>query len=826
MANSKPNYKMLPIGTPGKPWPTVLRQEVDGVIRFANGVISTDSKPLMLLSTRKFSDVMVDLYRNMPVPGMLPAFKKLVENPLVYLESGPGLGKSFLAVLVGKVMHDKGAVEYDAGGKNMQSLLFETVFDSRKSKDLEDRINKALENNEMTEMSLHALRSLKTKPVDEAESLLSEEDEKKIFDWEGLRESGIDPENIRQVMNDVKAYQEWNGSLNVGFEDKAGKLIQAAMEGRPLNIDEFPRRKPGTEAPLQRVWEVINGDIQELEIPLGNLGTFTLRYGDIPKVIMSGNKPKDGIDVHPISDSLESRLVKAEIPDFTVNDWQHRIDQIMTGVPINTLAKMAKGEYVGDDDKNMSWVLEDGDGFTDSLLALRGYNNTAIPHIQTVLLENWDLTIEISMALAQGYKDSAEILDPDSAVLQKPDLATVLDEVDQPGDAAAKLTPRQTIHHLKSAIRIAIEEKPAEQSDGLDFTQFDEPILAPSAERPEEFFGGRLKDVIMEWICDTCGVTTEKIKRPELYTQLKEIWTNAGILGDKSLLDKLNLSSNDIAQETPSEEIAAATGIINALIKSKYPDSDDIGTEEVRPFIEGLKIRDRELVLDENGVATTSNIIASAENIAEEGLGRSEVQIKIPVEGDDIGAIEKDYTPEKLVSEERILSSLALKPLRKETIKTICALTDKDGSVESEIASADSTTGIAATTILCQGDGRSKVHFLMNLEDEKILVVRTYGSVNSELQKALENSGITYVSQDDKKAEADIEAWIDENITEDHDPIIRAFQLRNAVERITEEPESLDSDDLNLAELISGKDKSVSDKPVILSNMQESLRAK
>src|SRR5271156_5230536 len=113
-------YKPLPIGTRARPWPTRQRGEENGVRTFGMGVIQSDTDPLWLHSAREYKHVLPELMRNMPVPGMLDAFEAIIHNPLVYLESDPAYGKSYLANLIGNAMHPQGAVIYDAGGKNME----------------------------------------------------------------------------------------------------------------------------------------------------------------------------------------------------------------------------------------------------------------------------------------------------------------------------------------------------------------------------------------------------------------------------------------------------------------------------------------------------------------------------------------------------------------------------------------------------------------------------------------------------------------------------------------------------------------------------------
>ncbi len=232
-------YKPLPIGTRQRPWPTRQRGEENGVRTFGMGVIQSDVDPLWLYSARDYKHVLPELMRKMPVPGMFDAFETILNNPLVYLESDPGFGKSYLADLIGNAMHPEGAIIYDAGGKNLESLLFETIFDSNANSDLMDRINSALRDGTITAPSLKALRELKVTTVDSSglkrkQPLLSEEGKKRLFDWKGLENSSISRKEIDDVLSSVQKYQEWNGGLRIGFKDVDGALIVSVnAENKP-----------------------------------------------------------------------------------------------------------------------------------------------------------------------------------------------------------------------------------------------------------------------------------------------------------------------------------------------------------------------------------------------------------------------------------------------------------------------------------------------------------------------------------------------------------------------------------------------------------------
>lgn len=772
-------YKPLPIGTRNRPWPTRQRGEDGGVRTFGMGVIQSDTDPLWLHSAREYKHVLPELMRNMPVPGMLDAFEAILHNPLVYLESDPAYGKSYLANLIGNAMHSEGAVIYDAGGKNMESLLFETVFDSNANSDLIDRINSALRDNTLTAPSLKALRELKGK---DEKPLLSEEGGKRVFDWKGLETSTITRKEIDDVLSSVQKYQEWNGGLRIGFKDVDGALIRAAKEHRPLVIDEFSRRKVGSEAALQQVWQVINGEINQLTIPLGNLGEFTLRHGDIPKVIMTSNKPKDGADVHPISDSLESRLVKKEIPAFTEEDWAHRISQVLTGVPITTLARLEKGQMLhGANPEDAQWEVADHNKFRRNLESIRHANETAVPRLQTKLLDHWQDVIAVSQALGRAYHESAALLDPESPVLQQSDMSGIRFEVDKPGDKAQKLTPRTALRSLRQAIQRMPESVPATETKGADFSNWDMPNITPSKEPVEARMGDRLKSVVEHWIDDVAGVTPDGAKRPKLYAQLRKVWEEAGVIGPNSVLDKFNIKST--AVEATTDEVRQAQAVINSYLKSKYPDFGGVSVQQVEVFLKGLhdvppkflgdeKIEAHVLTSDANSIA--DGAFTDAVTVA----SRTEDQTKPG--GTDFSEFLAQHPAAKLVDQDKAISTLALPYVGKELLQAISKT--PDGTNPNPAASYSGNAPCVITTTIVKGsdkgaDAYAKLHVVHNKQTGKSLVI-AFTKPAVEMGR---DSSVTVVHAKDRDATQRVRAWLGANSAENIDDLRAAFEERNAV---------------------------------------------
>jgi Ankyrin repeats (3 copies) len=803
-------YKPHPLGTRNHPWPTRKRGEENGVRTFGLGVIQSDADPLWLHSAREYKHVLPELLRNMPVPGMLDAFEAILHNPLVYLESDPAYGKSYLANLIGNAMHPEGAVIYDASsnGGNLESLKFQTVFDSNANSDLMDRINSALRGGSLTSPSLKALRELKDK---DGKALLSEEGSKRVFDWKGLEDSGITRKEIDDVLSSVQKYQEWNGGLRIGFKDVDGALIRAAKEHRPLVIDEFSRRKLGSEGALQRIWQCIAGEagFEEVTVDCGNLGDFTLRYGDIPKVIMTANKAKDGAGVLELPDSVASRFVVKEIPAFTEEDWAHRISQVLTGVPITTLARLEKGRMLeGPNPEDAKWEIADHNKFRHNLESVRHANEVVVPRLQTKLLDHWQDVIAVSQALGRAYNESAALLDPESPVLQQSDMAGIRFEVDKPGDKAQKLTPRTALRSLKQAIQRMAESVPATQTQGADFSNWDMPNITPSKEPIEAKMGDRLRTLVEHWIDDVAGVTPDGARRPKLYAQLRKVWEEAGVIGADSVLDRLNIKSTAIAATT--DEVRQAQAVINNYLKAKYPKFEGVSVQQVELFLKGLQNVPPKSLGEEKvqvaALASNPDLIQNGEftqpiAVVTESLINSEVA--------DLKKFLDQHSPETLVDQDKAISTLALPYIGKNLMQAIAKFNGKSeqevqqavaendelkeayqkalpvifegSSFKSALFYSSSSPCVITTTIARNSDNGThayaKLHVVHNKQTGKSLVV-AFAKPTVEMGS---DSSVTVVYAKDRDATKRVKLWLSANAQGTSDELREAFEERNAV---------------------------------------------
>ncbi len=788
-------YEPLPIGTPGRPWPTPKHGEPNGL-----GVIQSDTDPLWLHSAREYAYVLPELLSNMPVPGMLEVFEAILHNPLVYVESDPAYGKTRTAIEIGNAMHAQGAVIHDAGsnGGNLESLLYATQFDADSSKDLVDRINNALRDGTLSEDSL-ALKALRELKVDD-KPLLHEEGDKKVFDWNGLAHSDISRKEIDDVLSSVQKYQEWNGGLRIGFKDVEGALIKAAKEHRPLIIDELPRMKPGTENGLQRIWQTIAGapGYEEITIPLGDLGDFTLHYGDIPKVIATGNKPKDGAGVSALPDSMRDRFVEKKVYSYSKEDWAHAISQDLTGVPITTLARLEKGrmrqvDANGDPEpdsvpedkfKEKIWEVADKDKFRRNLESIRHANEVAVPPLQTKLLDHWQDVVAVSRALGRACSESAALLDPDSDVLKQQDMGRIRFEVDRPGDKPKKLTRRTINTLLIQAVSGNMPEKDSE-TQGADFTDWDMPRISPSKEPKEARLGERIKTLVKDWINETAGVSPDgqTINRPQLYQQLLNVWEEAGVIGADSVLDRLNIKNTEV--EVTTDEVKQAHAVINNYLQAKYPGFEGVSVNQVELFLKGLrdvppKFLGEEKVEAHVITSSSQHITVGAFTDAVAVASRTVDQSKPG--GADFADFLKQHPATTLVDQDKAITTLALPYVSKELLQAISKAPDGASASASPAASYANDADVVMTTTIAKDSSNgtaayAKLHVVHNKKTGKSLVV----AFNKPTVKLGDDSSVTVVDAGRRGAKNQVKKWLDANVNGSSNELRAAFEERNAV---------------------------------------------
>ena len=832
MVSEKNN--MIPIGVPGAPWPTMIRHEKKTgnqvATTFELGVMEDPDNPMILPSGRPYPEVMGEFYRNMPVPSMLPALEFVVsraspenKNRIANLVSDPGTGKSFLAVSVGIARDARGPIITDAGGKNLEYLLFETVFDVEESKPLTKAIDEALSNNKLDQLCVDALRQNFGKHF-------SEEDGRICVDWRGLvADPEIGTEKIRETLELIRSVEGWDAKkLGIGFKTKKGPLVVAHEEGRDLVIDELNKCKPGSETPLQIVWQVLNGEIAEHTVTLGSNGTFTFKKGQGGLVICTGNLPKDGIGTHLISESFDRRVPGYRIPNFDEQDWQHRICQKMTGLPISTLHRMQKGKWQTVDGEQ-KWVIDNPEGFTKLLLTLRTLGQSEeqkrnVPDWQMSMIANWQGVLDASERLAGFYFSWSQLVDPESAVLKSGNMSSILMEVDSPENPTSKITPSTMIRNIEDAIEIKPMVKEVNRSGGFDFSRnWNEPLKLNELEKePAEVkFGDRLSQQIM----DEVYRTSAQVGKKQLYAQLRNEAENAGLLGDNPPISAfLNVDPTKVQGSTAQAK--RIQGILTDYLRSEYPDMElSSSDEDVLPLrqVQDTMANLAEEKQQEISPLTTVLYVPNADlNTVEESLFKKVTADNLdPNETLEQSRIR--HPADSLISRGSALTALAMPTSGILNIKALFNKALTNGAPPSDEATAiaqnQSPSEVAMTTVICrngkEGEAKyTKLHVLYAGKIGRTLIVGD-GNISNDLRSQLKRNGVTYVDQNNPSSETTVNSEIRSMLDTGQEAVVHeAFLMRNQL------GPGVDEKSVSLAQLMVKPEQTRSTIPNFISSVE------
>ncbi len=534
-----------PLGTRGRPYPMTARgEDVDEktgevTAKYHLGVIENDQNTLELTSERDYADVIGRAYREMVTPSMLPMFKAALEarrfdnkNRGKFYVGAPGIGKTYMSELIARMRSKNGAIKVDCGGKNLNDLLFEMVLDisADKGRVLLSEINRRFESGRINPLSRAQLEA-------EFSFAMVGDAPNRSIDWDKVAEVQQDTSNgsaaksideVRSELQRRKAIIERIASMegldasnSLGLRVQEGWLIKAFKEGRELVLDEYNKSKEGTDDRLQTVLQFIAGEIDEctVESPFKEKGdvatqTYTFRRREMKAgffVTLTGNELDDGSTTRSLNASVYSRLNPEIVPNPTEQDWQHRLCQILTGVPISTLYRAGEGQW-----------RHDKEGFTRFLMNVRKTGLSAqeqqnIPAVQFALIRNWEKLLEATGRLSTFYYNWSQLVNPNSdAVGRSPELSL---EVSEEYYKKMAVDFRKVIRHVETAMFVSPTVITAEQSHG--FADLDDWSRAPTTrtgyrEDPQINFGTRY----VEGLLNLIYATTEALGKRKLYEKL------------------------------------------------------------------------------------------------------------------------------------------------------------------------------------------------------------------------------------------------------------------------------------------------------------------
>lgn len=846
-----------PLGTARRPFPMrYAEQTVDAQGRKAYmqrlGALRNDAAPLMVYSDRSYAEVIGMMLREMPTPGMLPMLADALsqrrpgnKRVLQYFEGAPGTGKTFMSEMIARARSKQGAIKIDCGKKNLGELLFETVLDFGKDRRFYDEFDKRLQHYNEADSDEARARIFHPHSVAILRSHLGdalvEENGKLAIDWGRTHEGPVDADGNRldsreavKVVNDgliAVAQKEGFGHMAgnaLGMATQEGPLIRAWKEGRELVLDEFNRGKEGTTASLHTVLQFLAGEIDQVTVEntLKEKGeeigqTFTFRREDQKLgffVTATGNSEEDGSDVNELAGSVSSRIVPKFIPVATEEDWQHRICQIMTGLPVSTLYRASEEDW-----------RKNPDGFRQKLLEWRTLGLSKeqaanVPAMQMKLLQRWEDVVEATEKLAKFYYSWSQVVNPDSPLHSTGSLAQLMEEIDERYNSKIGVDFRKIILHINEALEQRPVATGAEMSQGVDLDDWStEPVVTEGVEEDVSLhFGSRLVNVILNHL----NATTIELGKRKLHQQLMKLAEDCGLAMPGLHEGRANNRRN-----------------VGALLDDNPYASDvpDIKAELLRNMLcDYLREKDARLTADNNDIMSVRNVRAAIEameslasvsvpDIGEEHEDAPDEDDVAPlaVFNDDLETLQKapllaagavDSVPDKdgkaaatpkvaaLLPQEQLLYSIAVPALRKGNLRAIwsralsrsglvvpAAETGLGDSVA--IAENRSQSGLAVTTVVVSNDNGKKaravpLHIIWNETQERMMIVGE-GKLPQKVATAFGHTRVQYIDRTDSDAAhkatgalALVAGGNDEKVRE---RLKTAFLMRNMLDDLAEQ---------------------------------------
>ena len=759
-------------------------------------------KPLIVSSDRTLDEVEGTLLRDTPTPDMLPMFFNVMSavhprnaRRAMMLIGAPGAGKTFLGEMVGRVMSDAGPITIDCTGLNLNELFYETVLDFNSNQNFYKSIDaKLAQYNEATgnpEAQERALNSASIEALREGlgEAFHEDKDGHVSIDWKevkrGHREDPNDPESAfltsAECSARAKSALEWvgkmegleGGSNTLGMSTQEGPAWQAYKEGRVLVLDEMNRAKKGTHGVIHGWMQFVIGekDHYTFRNPMQEKGdesakSMTFRKSEMGAghfVFMTGNTVQDSDEVFELPEALSSRIVEERVPDATELSWQHRICQILTGVPISTHFQAQRDRWSKDPEGFGKFVME---------ARLLGEKKD-VPDFQLDMLRRWDEVLQASENLAKFFFHAAEIVNPDSDKYKLvKDLNQLLDEIDESFKKETSVDFRKISYFLNRAFMPKPVVRPPDDEQGARITpllsSFDMP---DDPSKIEQKLGTHMSYAILDWIVNK---TYEQGKHA-LGNQLMQLASDCGVVEAQlseakaskrksiiTLLDDEPFDSQYRDKRMSWTRDIAVDYLRDTYTDAKFPDDND----EILP----ASIIDRAVAeIEAKDAALPEGAPIEDLALLHTDMDHFESQpFKLTKVYDAAAQMLKGESanipaPEELATQESFLRSLSIPDLRDRNLEAIWNTNFSESGVVANtledvvdhalaIAENTSDSGLSATTVMARtidGDGKSKptpMHVVWNKNQDKLLVVGE-GQISGSLKSAFNSSRVIYVDR-------------------------------------------------------------------------------
>lgn len=819
-----------PLGTSDRPYPMWGSQRIEhngrADLEQVLSVIADDTYPMKVFSERPYKEVIALAYCDMPTPAMLPLFFDGLErrkpestNRTQMMIGDPGAGKSFLGALQGRLRSKDPVEVLDCGGKNMRELLFEMVLDFGAGDALPKSIDKRLQAGTLEPLSQALLKSLPSEVV-----TLDNNGQVSAIDWNGLKNAGSD--KVEAAFETLKKVSKTEGLDNaggnaLGMNSQYGPLIRKFIAGEEIVLDEYNKSREGTDDNLQTVWQFCIGELKEctVENPLKNKDAtagpseFTFRREDLKPgffVTLTGNKKEDGITTRSLNKSVYSRLSPQTLPDPGVMDWQHRICQMMVGVPVSTLYTAFKDQ-----------ADKDPDAFGDWLLNLRRtkaeVEGGKVPELQETLLKNWKNVVNSSEKLAKFYDKWAAMTDAEK--ITSNGNAALVEEVDEEYSKKEGIDFRKIKQHLEEAIPIRPRMQKEDAPRLVNFGSWEKaPKLGePVEENPSLNFGTRLTEFLERMVYEKSGA----VGKPKLYQSLQKAMQEFALRDitlqeaarskQRSVEEDLNISAfND---RDLSKQAVMARHVFCEYLRQVNPEIKATDDEIVTPkrFVDALTY------ISQRDTAKGNELFVANRDL--ETLAAGQPLAGAVIKDSAVYAAQDrnlDFGLKDLVHHDDLIASFAMPTVGAKNLsavweQNIRPLTKGDKAAANDSAPAAAAPGgtgsildhdealfiaegksdkkIATTSLQVlyndeQGERPVTVHIVRNEARNKTLIVSE--KAPSKLLSAFREAGVIHVDRHDANAEAKVDAALTE-LTRGmpgsiKDRLVDAFKYRNDVD--------------------------------------------
>jgi hypothetical protein len=802
-----------PLGVPGLPYPIIhYGVNASGEVVEQLSVVESTTEPLMMYSAQSYERVIGQMMREMPVPSMLPIVEEGLlrrrpehRNKTMFMIGDAGFGKSHLAKLIGKVRDPRGPIVVDCGDRNLNDLLFETTLDHGEA--LRQAVDSRLLSNSLSDTRIKLLK-------DGLGDAFEKGGTGYAINWNIIgRQLNPAAENTtdsltlaQRALTALEAFCRLEGiptdnANALGLRMREGDLIRAYREGREIVLDEYNKSKEGTDRGLQTVLQFLNGEIDEsiVENKLKVHGKeetyrFTFQRSEMPIgffVTFTGNAEKDGIGTRALSRSAYDRLQPILIGDPTNLDWEHRISQLLTGLPLSTLYRIHKEQ--ADADK---------DAFGKELIALRRLGLSpescaVVSPLQITLLQHWPQTLQAVEMLAKFYEQWTGLTNPDSPLLEKQEMAQLADEIDSAYRDKVSIGFRRVIQNIEAASLMRPASKDAKQVGRLSVLLASKNTLATQETDRDVSaqFGTNLSRAILQ----TVGNTT--VGKPQLRAFLLKLAGDVGIIdpqlqqarrSEKASLPTL-LDIDPYAAVGGEVSLRALRGVLFAHLKTQHSDIQ-IAKPDAIPL--------SALAVALGVIATEEPQLLEGEHAAMPVLNENPAYGKFVgtagiIDGAVLEEEDRKIAPARLVSVDTFAASLVLKlpNFSKDELwdvanwsEIVAEKAGKSFSNSASVAYADGShqSGLKITTLQLRHSERNEAvtaHFLIgkNLEGKDKLLLIADG-LSAGMQQHLANYNIVTVNRSNPDDAVQVDQWLSAGqplLIKDKESLKTAFALRN-----------------------------------------------